>query len=45
VVVPLQRPGGLPIGVQLIAKPHNERAVLRVAAFLEAQGIASAPPA
>ena len=45
VVAPLQRPGGLPIGVQIIAKPYNERAALRVAAFLEAQGVASAPPA
>lgn len=45
VVAPLQRPGGLPIGVQIIAKPFNEQAALRVAAFLEKQGIASAPPA
>ncbi|MEI7870731.1 MAG: AtzE family amidohydrolase [Alphaproteobacteria bacterium] len=45
VVAPLQRPGGLPIGVQLIAKPYNEQAALRVAAFLEKQGVASAPPA
>ena len=45
VVAPLQRPGGLPIGVQLIAKPYNEQAALRVAAFLEKQGIASSPPA
>ncbi len=45
VVVPLQRPGGLPIGVQLIARPFNEQAVLRVAAYLERQGTASAPPA
>ncbi|MDP1752982.1 MAG: AtzE family amidohydrolase [Reyranella sp.] len=45
VVAPLQRPGGLPIGVQIIAKPYNEQAALRVAAFLEKQGAASAPPA
>ena len=45
VVAPLQRPGGLPIGVQIIAKPYNEQAALRVAAFLEKQGVASAPPA
>lgn len=45
VVAPLQRPGGLPIGVQIIAKPFNEQAALRVAAFLEKQGIAAAPPA
>ena len=45
VVAPLQRPGGLPIGVQIIAKPYNEQAALRVAAFLEKQGVAAAPPA
>ncbi len=45
VVAPLQRPGGLPIGVQIIAKPYNEQAALRVAAFLEKQGVASAQPA
>jgi AtzE family amidohydrolase len=45
VVAPLQRPGGLPIGVQIIAKPFNEQASLRVAAFLEKQGVAAAPPA
>jgi len=44
VVVPLQRRRGLPIGVQLIARPYNEKAALRVAAFLEKQGVASAPP-
>jgi 1-carboxybiuret hydrolase len=45
VVVPLQRRGRLPIGVQLIARPYNEKALLRVAAVLEEEGIASAPPA
>lgn len=45
VVAPLQRPSGLPIGVQIIAKPFNEQAALRVAAFLEKQGVAAAPPA
>jgi len=44
-VAPLQRPGGLPIGVQLIAKPYNEQAALRVAAHLEKLGVAAAPPA
>lgn len=44
-VAPLQRPGGLPIGVQLIAKPYNEQAALRVAAHLEKMGVAAAPPA
>ena len=43
VVAPLQRPGALPIGVQIIAKPYNEQAALRVAAFLEKQGVAAAP--
>jgi len=44
-VAPLQKLGGLPIGVQLIARPYDEQAALRVAAHLEKQGIASAPPA
>ena len=44
-VAPLQKPGGLPIGVQLIARPYNEQAALRVAAHLEKQGVAAAPPA
>jgi AtzE family amidohydrolase len=44
-VAPLQRPGSLPIGVQLIAKPYNEQAVLRVAAHLQKLGVAAAPPA
>jgi AtzE family amidohydrolase len=44
-VAPLQRPGGLPIGVQLIAKPYNEQAALRVAAHLQKLGVAAAPPA
>ncbi len=44
-VAPLQRPAGLPIGVQLIAKPYNEQAALRVAAHLQKLGVAAAPPA
>ena len=44
-VAPLQRPGSLPIGVQLIAKPYNEQAALRVAAHLQKLGVAAAPPA
>lgn len=44
-VAPLQRPGSLPIGVQLIAKSYNEHAVLRVAAHLQKLGVAAAPPA
>ena len=35
----------LPIGVQLIGAPWREDAVLRVAAALEAAGLASAPVA
>lgn len=43
--VPLQTPGGLPIGLQLIAAPFNEEACLRVAWTLEKSGIAHAAPA
>src|SRR5262245_40176864 len=45
VAAPLQRPGGLPIAVQLIAKPFDEQAALRAAHWLELQGICAAPPA
>jgi 1-carboxybiuret hydrolase len=41
--VPIQRPGALPLGVQIIAAPYNEALILRVAAVLETQGIVSAP--
>ncbi len=41
--VPIQRPGALPLGMQIIAAPYNEALILRVAAVLEAQGIVSAP--
>lgn len=41
--VPIQRPNNLPLGVQLIAAPYHEALVLRVAAVLEANGVASAP--
>jgi AtzE family amidohydrolase len=41
--VPIQRPGALPMGVQIIAAPYNEALILRAAAVLEAQGIVSAP--
>jgi len=40
--VPIHLPGYLPLGVQIIAAPYNEALILRVAAFLEAQGIVSA---
>ncbi len=43
--VPVQRPGNLPLGVQVIAAPYNEALVLRVAAYLEAQGVVAAPVA
>ena len=45
VVAPLQRPNGLPIGVQIIANHYKEAAALRVARHLEKEGVASAPPA
>jgi aspartyl-tRNA(Asn)/glutamyl-tRNA(Gln) amidotransferase subunit A len=42
VTVPLRRPdGALPIGVQVIAAPWNERAAFRVAAMLAAAGVAA----
>ena len=45
VAVPTRQPGQLPIGVQVIARPFNEQAALRVAAYLEKAGICAAPPA
>ena len=39
----LGTPGGLPIGVQLIAAPWREDALFRVAAALEAAGICACP--
>ena len=46
VVAPVQRPGGqLPIGVQIVAAPWREDHALRVAAALQAAGVASAPVA
>jgi AtzE family amidohydrolase len=41
--VPVQRPGKLPLGVQIMAAPYNEALVLRAGALLEAQGIVAAP--
>ena len=41
--VPIFEDGHLPLGVQVIGAPYNESAVLRVAAQLEAVGIARAP--
>ncbi|MBC7970579.1 MAG: AtzE family amidohydrolase [Verrucomicrobia bacterium] len=43
VTVPVQHPGALPIGVQVIAAPYNEALALRVAAFLESKGVVAAP--
>jgi aspartyl-tRNA(Asn)/glutamyl-tRNA(Gln) amidotransferase subunit A len=45
--VPLRRPGKLPLGVQLIGRPHGEAALFRFAAMLETRGLAgvSAPAA
>ena len=43
VVVPLHRPGKMPIGVQIIAAPWQEGVALRVAAYLEKEGVVSAP--
>ena len=45
VSVPIPRAGALPVGVQVIAAPWNERAALRVAAALERSGVAAAPVA
>lgn len=41
--VPIHRPNALPLGVQIIAAPYNEAVILRAAAWLERQGIVSAP--
>lgn len=43
--VPIHQPNTLPVGVQLIAAPHNEALLLRVAAQLEAAGVVTAPVA
>lgn len=45
VAVPTRKAGALPIGVQVIAKPYNEQAALRVAAHLEKQGVCVSTPA
>lgn len=41
--VPVQRPGKLPLGVQIIGAPYKEALVFRVAKYLEDLGIVSAP--
>ncbi len=43
--VPVRRSSGLPLGVQLIGAPWEEAKLLRVAAALEAEGVAAAPVA
>jgi aspartyl-tRNA(Asn)/glutamyl-tRNA(Gln) amidotransferase subunit A len=43
--VPVARPGRLPIGVQLVARRHRDDLLFRVAAELEALGVAAAPVA
>jgi AtzE family amidohydrolase len=40
---PVFRPGAMPLGVQIIAAPWAEAVILKVAAALEAAGIAYAP--
>ncbi len=45
VAVPTRTAGGLPIGVQVIARPYNEQAALRVAAHLEKLGVCVSTPA
>lgn len=40
--VPIQRANALPLGVQLVAAPYNEAAILQVAAVLEKMGVISA---
>ena len=46
VAVPLWLKGSkMPIGVQLIARPYNEQAALRVAQHLEKKGVVAAPAA
>jgi len=43
VTVPVDMPGGLPIGIQIIAPAWAEEAALRVAAQLERDAVVSAP--
>ena len=45
VTVPIHGLGAMPIGVQVIARPWHEADALRVAAWLEQSGVASAPVA
>jgi Asp-tRNA(Asn)/Glu-tRNA(Gln) amidotransferase A subunit family amidase len=43
IAAPVHRAGRMPIGVQIIAAPWQETNCLRVAATLEAEGVACAP--
>lgn len=43
--VPVQQAEGLPLGVQLVAAPYRDALVLRVGAWLQAQGVCQAPVA
>jgi aspartyl-tRNA(Asn)/glutamyl-tRNA(Gln) amidotransferase subunit A len=45
VAVPTRKAGAMPIGVQVVARPYNEAAALRVAAHLEKQGACVSAPA
>ena len=45
VAVPTRKTGMMPIGVQVIARPYNEAAALRVAAWLQKEGVAVSTPA
>ncbi|HXH15177.1 MAG TPA: AtzE family amidohydrolase [Sphingomonas sp.] len=42
--VPLHRPGRLPLGLQLIGRPHGESTLLRFAAMLEDRGVIGVSP-
>ena len=45
VAVPTRKTGAMPIGVQVIARPYNELAALRIAAWLQKEGVAVSTPA
>jgi AtzE family amidohydrolase len=45
VAVPTRKAGTMPIGIQVIARPYYEAAALRVAAYLEKQGVCVSTPA
>jgi aspartyl-tRNA(Asn)/glutamyl-tRNA(Gln) amidotransferase subunit A len=45
VAVPTRKPDAMPIGVQVIARPYDEAAALRVSAYLEKEGVCVSTPA